>query len=571
MQSNEQVAAAEEARIDKDKRLFRALFQEFLEFEQGPALLADKQKRAREVYERAVDHFNMCEQSVANSDLLGAHKNERWVRTKAETSLNTLDAIVLFREGFCPLCTKLNVNLPPLSPTAYAQMQQIVVEHFPDLATSMRQRFVNNQLPTFGFDRPLSPSRPTEGNASLEFDEHGIKKVVNVRSEDAKAILANYGKVTTATMSVSGAIKDSHIVEVAKEAKPISHPASKKPKENEQEPPEKSFSTELALLRMSIAKIPAMRFALGVAGLAGASSIVIQLAKGSPVNFFIVLVVMLFLMVLLFIFSKLTTSKSRHVLWAGIVLLWLVVGCTIFASVASVTSLFLGRPIDWRPGSAKPAAMPAIPTIPTARPTAPAAGSANGTSYKAKRVDSTPEGCLVPVEMDSESNLIVNADKIPQAYNGATVLEENIKPNIFFLIRTSDHIVNNQNFGGFLYEVSTDHAPTNGHYSVSFSFCAWSKTNKELTLRISNQDGHGEDTKLSNVFKLTGKPKRFTGTVDFENTGDSKIRSKIFGWLIDPKYSPANKAGWENFNQSGNKEFIIGNLTLKIIEGRTTP
>lgn len=219
MQSNEQVAAAEEARIEEDKKQFRALCRQFLEFEQSDAALSEKQKQCRAIYDRAIDHFNICEQSVANSDLLGAHKNERWVRTKAETSLNTLDAIVQFQESFHGLCGKLQVEIPPFSPTAFAAMQRLVSEHFPEEASTLRGRFTANKLPTFGFDRPLPTSRPADGNTNLEFSEHGISRITNVKSEDAKQILANYGKVTTPTMSVSGAIKSTEIVETAKATK----------------------------------------------------------------------------------------------------------------------------------------------------------------------------------------------------------------------------------------------------------------------------------------------------------------------------------------------------------------
>lgn len=159
----------------------------------------------------------------------------------------------------------------------------------------------------------------------------------------------------------------------------------------------------------------------------------------------------------------------------------------------------------------------------------------------------------------SKMNLL--ADAVPKRYNNAKC-EPDLRKS-FFVITTSATIVNDQNYGGFLYEIPSRPKPSTGPYSFVFTFCAWSKTGDKLTLRISNQDGSGEDTNLSNVVEVKPKRQRFTWSAYFDNISESsRLRSKIYGWLIKPHCAPDNKECWQVAEYSASQEFAIGDMTL---------
>lgn len=178
-------------------------------------------------------------------------------------------------------------------------------------------------------------------------------------------------------------------------------------------------------------------------------------------------------------------------------------------------------------------------------------------------------GCTM--EPDTIPNLIGSA---PVRYNGATVSPDTFNsPGVYYSVQTTEKYENKEvpNFGGFEYLVSNANVSKNDDYSVTFSFCAQSIRDNLLELRISNQDGHGEDTKLSTVFKLTPQLQRFTAHVSFNKKRDGGLRSQIYGWLMTPDSDPTVKENWgEPPSWSAGKKFVIGNVTLKVAQSDTS-
>jgi hypothetical protein len=90
----------------------------------------------------------------------------------------------------------------------------------------------------------------------------------------------------------------------------------------------------LGLLNRAIARVDAVKYALGLAGVAAAAAIIITLL-GSWQTAVLVLGGMLVAMMLLFAFARLTASKSRSITTAGVVLLFSVV--VFFCSFLALT------------------------------------------------------------------------------------------------------------------------------------------------------------------------------------------------------------------------------------------
>jgi hypothetical protein len=102
----------------------------------------------------------------------------------------------------------------------------------------------------------------------------------------------------------------------------------------------------LKVLNEARRAVPAVNFALGVAGIAAAGALVSAFIGRGPTA--IVLVALVFIgMVLLFIFSKLATSDSPSTKYAGVVLLWAVLLFFVTFLILT-TTVFLGYgPAAW--------------------------------------------------------------------------------------------------------------------------------------------------------------------------------------------------------------------------------
>jgi hypothetical protein len=104
--------------------------------------------------------------------------------------------------------------------------------------------------------------------------------------------------------------------------------------------------TPLEVLNLARQAVPAVNYALGVAGIAAAGAIITLFLGWTKAS--IVLIVLIFIgMVLLFLFSQLVISKSRSNQIAGAVLLWAVLLFFISFLVFTVTAFAGEWPRPW--------------------------------------------------------------------------------------------------------------------------------------------------------------------------------------------------------------------------------
>jgi hypothetical protein len=215
--TNEQAAIENEARILEAKSSWSSELEAFAAYiNDEKNTLEAKRHRFVDAHRKTVAFFDLCEQSVADSSLLGAHRNAFWVKNKAETSLNALDSVLKFNQSFNAAAAVL--ELPPVqpSPTAYASMQRIVKQHFPERVVALREQFAAAGLPTGGFDAPLpldDQQLPTA--ASIELEGGELRRVSGLTSPDAVSILNSRAQVKRGDFTVSGAFSGSEVNKVA--------------------------------------------------------------------------------------------------------------------------------------------------------------------------------------------------------------------------------------------------------------------------------------------------------------------------------------------------------------------
>lgn len=96
------------------------------------------------------------------------------------------------------------------------------------------------------------------------------------------------------------------------------------------------------VLKQAIGKVPALKYALGVAGIAAAIAIIKTLITDLRVALFGI-ILMLVLMTVLFTFAKLTAIAAKEIRLAAIVLLWF----SLLLTIASASLLFTSVFFDW--------------------------------------------------------------------------------------------------------------------------------------------------------------------------------------------------------------------------------
>jgi hypothetical protein len=123
-----------------------------------------------------------------------------------------------------------------------------------------------------------------------------------------------------------------------------------------------SYLAPYRILREATQAVPAVRYALGVAGIIAVVAIVSAFGIGYRVAFVGALLTLV-LMVALVVFAKLTTTAPRHFLMPVQVLMWSFLVLCIATAVLMFTSVFFKRPIDlqeWiRPTAQAHGAVPA--------------------------------------------------------------------------------------------------------------------------------------------------------------------------------------------------------------------
>lgn len=103
----------------------------------------------------------------------------------------------------------------------------------------------------------------------------------------------------------------------------------------------------LTVLRQAVVEVPPLKYALGVAGLVAVVAIV-RLFGVNPVNAVFGSVVLLFLMVALLIFAKLTTLRAGPFMLPAVILMWSALVLLIACAFLLFTSTFFGWPLDFK-------------------------------------------------------------------------------------------------------------------------------------------------------------------------------------------------------------------------------
>lgn len=101
------------------------------------------------------------------------------------------------------------------------------------------------------------------------------------------------------------------------------------------------------VLKRALAQVPAVKYALGVAGVGAAVAIIQTFFTDWTIAVFGI-VIMLLLMAVLFVFAKLTTVASKDLRLAMLTLMWSSLILTISAAALLTSSVFFGWPINLR-------------------------------------------------------------------------------------------------------------------------------------------------------------------------------------------------------------------------------
>ncbi|ATB41261.1 hypothetical protein CYFUS_006726 [Cystobacter fuscus] len=217
--TNEQAALQAEKEIQLAHHRHHDELRAFIQFNGEDHPVEKKQQRFLDLHRNAIAFFNLGEQSVADSSLLGAHRDEWWAKNKAETSMAVLNAVLNFYASFREMTAALQLPPETMEPasTAFASMQRIVKLHYPEKATELREMFAAAGLPTMGFDAPLPP-RATQG-AAIKFKDGEVEHVEGLTSSDAASFLKGRSRVVSGETSVTGAYSGDQVVQVVGAAK----------------------------------------------------------------------------------------------------------------------------------------------------------------------------------------------------------------------------------------------------------------------------------------------------------------------------------------------------------------
>ncbi len=101
----------------------------------------------------------------------------------------------------------------------------------------------------------------------------------------------------------------------------------------------------LNILQQAIKAVPAVKYALGIAGIVS----VIAIVKEFNLDFRIAIlgtIIMFFLMIILVIFAKLATSTGSIFKWPILILTWFTLVITLASATLLFTSVFWRRPVD---------------------------------------------------------------------------------------------------------------------------------------------------------------------------------------------------------------------------------
>lgn len=160
--TNEQEIVQAKSIISAKKEIYRNAVQDFCEAAECGATVKECQEKLRQVHELGNQYFNYIEEFVVNSDLLGAHKNDWWVTGFAEDCAEHLKTLMHHYNLLYGCSEKKGYTYPATvkpGTTSYANIQRMVVEYLPpEISEQLHQQFKAANLPTYGFEYPVSIS-----------------------------------------------------------------------------------------------------------------------------------------------------------------------------------------------------------------------------------------------------------------------------------------------------------------------------------------------------------------------------------------------------------------------------
>jgi hypothetical protein len=113
----------------------------------------------------------------------------------------------------------------------------------------------------------------------------------------------------------------------------------------------------LSILNQAIKAVPALKYALGLAGIAAAIAIIKTLITDVRIAVFGI-ILMLVLMTVLFIFAKLTLIGAKEIRAPAIALMWFSLLLTITSGTLLFTSVFFNWPLNLKHGTDREVAAP---------------------------------------------------------------------------------------------------------------------------------------------------------------------------------------------------------------------
>jgi len=144
--------------LEKDlpvlKEKYRQTLESFLLLCEKRSKIGERRSAFWACHEAAIAFFNAHDKAICNGALLKADTNPTWYTERAETAANVLESICIFYETIYARAPDVKVEISLLKPslTSFAAMQRLVKQNLPQLARTLRERFLASDLPTHGFD-----------------------------------------------------------------------------------------------------------------------------------------------------------------------------------------------------------------------------------------------------------------------------------------------------------------------------------------------------------------------------------------------------------------------------------
>ena len=124
----------------------------------GKGQVADVQRLCNDFHHAAVTLFNSFERTLDEYSLPDYQITQDVINRKGEDALNFVDPIIGHWKMLRAFCKRFGLSPPKPSPTSYASLQRVIKKFFPDRAKNIEQKFLQADLPVFGFEQPTKHS-----------------------------------------------------------------------------------------------------------------------------------------------------------------------------------------------------------------------------------------------------------------------------------------------------------------------------------------------------------------------------------------------------------------------------